>query len=334
MPHLRKNEIDHIVASFGSIASESRLPALSVGNPARFNDTLRKMLLMTDSFSFCELPRDRSQLRGFLLSAENRNYHVYKSTGTNMYYRIAFASNIAAVVSLLSTMSRFTTDGKASYFSNIIEIQNGDQVPYYVELSERDEAIRSGYWRLGPYFTFPKFAVPKLVDAPFIASPDDDIGVNVRELAPLMELHLPVIEQTTFNDLHRIMGDEPVAFAMFKSFLTSAIESLGASTIGSEHFSRNAARIEKSLKDELVRLKTTMSAGRIRTANNVVGGAIALCTLSLFCLLTDHGDVLKFIGPGGAVFTLSSAFSNYWAERIELKKNPVYFLWLLSKSRG
>jgi hypothetical protein len=129
------------------------------------------------------------------------------------------------------------------------------------------------------------------------------------------------------------MTDNPETLGAFRDFFINQLDSAQDAALGSEQFSKDCRRIERNIRAELRKLNTSITTNRIKNLTALVGGTIATWTLALFCIVQGQHDMLKIIGPGGAVWSLSTAYMEYLTGKISLRDNPVYFLWILGQSK-
>jgi len=170
--------------------------------------------------------------------------------------------------------------------------------------------------------------------APHIALSDKNIKINRIEFRPLFHIDLPFIQNVDLKFLKTIIDDNPEKLGAFRDFLLDQLSSTQSIALGSEQFSNECRRIERDIRSELRKLNTAIKTSRIKNITSLVGGTIATWTLALFCIIHDQPDVLKVLGPGGAVWTLSSAYMEYLTGKILRSDNPVYFLWLLGQCKS
>jgi hypothetical protein len=234
-------------------------------------------------------------------------------------HTILYTSDIAALINWLENARGFLNDGTILY-APFLKKKRTYSTKY-------DQMAGRTPFYLKDAGGFPNFSTPHL------ALSDESIKINRSEFRPLFHIDLPFIRNVDLKLLNEIMTDNPETLGAFRDFFINQLDSAQDAALGSEQFSKDCRRIERNIRAELRKLNTSITTNRIKNLTALVGGTIATWTLALFCIVQGQHDMLKIIGPGGAVWSLSTAYMEYLTGKISLRDNPVYFLWILGQSK-
>jgi hypothetical protein len=168
---------------------------------------------------------------------------------------------------------------------------------------------------------------------PHLGFRDGDVKLSRPEFVPILNIELPALEEIDLKNLSKLMKDYPDELCSFRDFLLSQVDKMRSAAIESEHFDQDCRGIEREIRDQLRKVKSDYKKAKLKLAFSLTGGIIASFTLVLYCVIRGSGDILSILGPGGVVYQLSSAYSEYLASKLEMKDNPVYFLWQLGESK-
>jgi hypothetical protein len=177
----------------------------------------------------------------------------------------------------------------------------------------------------------PETLTLRTFSAPHTALIDGDIHLTDAEFVPLLSLELPSLEGVDFQALGRLMSDYPEELCSFRDFLMNTIEGLRIASVASGDFDASCKRADRELREQLRKVRSDFRKSQLTGAFSLTGCAVASWALALYCIIEGKGDILKLVGPGGAVVSLSAALSAYLQKRLELKDNPAYFLWLIER---
>ena len=290
-PSLSTGEVGLQIRSFSNIPSATR-----------------KMLVASPKTVVCENLEERSILQAYIL------HHSCRETGFSYpaaYFRheleVLFTTDLHSLKGWISEADKFFTGGNLSYYPLVQYIKKEKQV--MPKASGRSKAYLEDFILLG--------------------LPDGDIMLSDKDFAPILNMELPVLENVDYNTLFKLMSDYPEELCSFRDFLQSKVEEMRTAAVGSEQFVKDCHKIEREIRDHIRKLDSDYKKNKLKAAFSLTGCAIASWTLALYCILQGTSNILTILGPGGIVYTASSAYSDYLVKRLNLKENPVYFLWLL-----
>lgn len=332
-PFLAKNEFIQIRTDLLDCVKDSSfvLPENTVGLKLRSLNSLatssRKMLLVTPRTTISEAHNDSHiNLKRYLLRFQAEpSYSGGRGANIKLNWEILETSDIGELVNWLSAAKPFFKAGKLDYWPLFYKVVNHT----YCGLSETELGCES--WRK---VSSPTSWACETFDAPHVATLDGDISLTDAGLVPLFHIDLPVLENIKFNTLFDLMKDYPEELTSFRDFFQAQIENMRSSAIGSNEFITDCRRIERNIRDGKKKLHSDMKRAKLKAAFSLTGCAIATWTLAIYCILHGDSGLLRIIGPGGIVYTASSAYSEYLLKRMELKEHPVYFLWELGRSKN
>jgi hypothetical protein len=287
----------------------------------------RKMLVAAPKTVVCENPEE-APLKPYILS-----HQVYRLPASYPHGRyrhdlqVLFTSDLPALSGWLAETSSFQEAGNLSYYP-LVQSLSGTR-----EITPKFSRIQYIQNRI------PVIGLPGPLDfgatfsAPHLGLADGDIMLSDRSYSPILNLDLPVLENIDYAQLYKLMADHPEELCAFRDFLQARVEEMREAALGSEQFARECRKIERQIRDQLRKLNSDYKKARLTTAFSLTGCAVATWTLALYCILQGSGDVLSFLGPGGALVSASAALSNHLVKRLDLKDNPAYFLWVIGRSK-
>jgi hypothetical protein len=283
----------------------------------------RKMLIAAPKTVVGEATDDKLALKPHALvhsSFRGRSYGDW-----NIYHdlTVLFTSDLSGLKRWLFETQRFLESGNLAYSPLIQSLS-------YKKSYGKGSLMENQY-------AFDELPAPvdlKTFAAPHLGLPDGDIMLSNSEFAPILNIELPVLESIDFDTLFKLMADFPDELCAFRDFLHSSVEQMLNAATGSTDFAHNCRKIERDIREHLRKLESDYKKTRLKTAFSLTGCAVVSWMLALYCILRGKGDILTILGPGGMVFTLSAAYSEYLIQRLSLKNDPAYFLWLLGKTKN
>ncbi|NMC15892.1 MAG: hypothetical protein GYA40_04520 [Chloroflexi bacterium] len=303
----------------------SKTVGLQIRSFGKIFSASKKMVLASPQTIVRESTEDPSTLKRYLFADNTSILHSDSGGYTFEYtFDVLFSSDILRLNQWLSETRPFLESGNLAYYPIIKSFSETKNVGRGGAYSQG--AIPS-FWTLSPSFK------PETFNAPHLGVPDGDIMLTHSEFAPILNLELPVLENLDFKTLFKLMSDYPEEMCSFRDFLQVKMDEMRKVAIGSEEFSRDCNRIEREIREHLRKLDSDYKKGKLKSAFVLTGCAVAGWTLAIYCFLQGNGNVLTVLGPGGLAYTASAAYSDYLIKRLELKDDPVYFLWLLGKSK-
>lgn len=257
---------------------------------------------------------------------DHKTYQIYPAPG-GLYPRYVtrrtylYTANSAALYDWLRQSSAFLEDSTLKYRPLITRIE--DEVMLH-------KMYRHGQDRLA--FPSADSTTFETINTPHIGLPDGQIAFNDPNMVPLINLSLPTLENIDLGMLHKLMSDYPEELCAFRDFLHQKIEEMRSKSIESETFYSDVRSIEREIRSELRKLNSDIKKAKIKTALESAGVVIAAWTLAFYLVLSNDANVLTFLGPSGAVVATSKVVSDYLNNRLALKENAAYFLWVVGKT--
>jgi len=333
VPRARAGELKRLRALVLDRAKEPsfQLPPRSVGLKLRSLASLeassRKMLLAAPRTVVAEVHAPESPLRRFLVRCGSRSQYAGGRSSVEWFdWEVIETADLSALLGWLDAAAPFVAGGAIDYWPRLARLSTSASLGVS-ELTPGSEFGRRS-------IPIPKSWDPATFDAPHLATPDGEIALSEPGFAPLFQIDIPVLEEVSFDRLHAIMRDHPAELGAFREHLRDQLDEAGAAAVGSERFARNCRRIERNLHDRLQLLSADLKRARLKAAITSAGCAVAAWTLAVYCIVQEHGEVLRVLGPGGLVYTLSQTYAEYLLRRMELRERPVQFLWRIGQSRS
>lgn len=277
----------------------------------------RKLLLVSPRTIFAESLSATGNANGYILS--QRNYRGYPSNKPIMAcdVDVLFTTNIDSLATFYSEAKGFFKDGNLAYIPSMTTLQSSMSYGYGESSESPTVGVSISQKEIRDFKT------------PHLGLADGDVYLSKNEFAPIINLELPVLENINFNDMQKVMRDFPEELGTFKDFLFSKVDDMTAAAVGSESFEKECRKIDREIRDHLRKLKSDYEKAKLKAAFAMLGCAVASWTLALYCIVKGQGEILTVLGPGGITFTASAAYSNYLVNKLDLKTNPVYLLWIL-----
>jgi|GEM_PF-4301102 len=285
----------------------------------------RKMLVAAPQTILGESTEDTSRLKRYLFA--DKSGVVSGSTGGYVFdyaLDILFASDINLLNRWLLETRPFIESGNLAYYPLIKRFVRTTNV-------SRGGAYSSG--NTPSIFSRDDAVALESFHASHLGVPDGDIMLTNADFAPILNIDLPVLENVDFKTLHQLMADFPEELTSFRDFFHARVDEMQHAAVGSEQFGRDCRRLEGQIRDHIRKLDSDFKKTRLKTAITMTGCAVASWTLALYCILHGTGDILTILGPGGVVYTATSAYSEYLTNQLDLKDDPVFFLWSLGKTK-
>ncbi len=294
---------------------------LKIRSFRNMSSATRKMLVAAPKTVFGE-STEEGLTKPYMLAQASLSPGMSGMWTKHNFCDVLFTSDIDALKNWLFDTQKFSENGSLAYYPLIERI---DDVAAY---GKGDQATgRFVFWEL------PKSIKLETFNAPHIGLPDGDIMLSDAEFAPILNIDLPILEGIGFDILFKLMSDYPEELCSFRDFLRSKVEEMRQAVVGSVEFVHDCQKIEREIREQMRKTETDYKKAKLTAAFALTGCAIATWTLALYCFTQGTGSILTVLGPGGIAYTASTAYSNYLTKRLDLKDNPVYFLWLLGKSR-
>lgn len=232
------------------------------------------------------------------------------------------SSNLKVLIKLIKDAESFFKDGNIEYSSNL---KKHTLTTHFYKFHTHGE----------DYFVFP---ANYELNYTFVESDNvvisDKISDKIKDLTqPMLNIDLPVIENTSFDILHKMMKDYPEELESFRSFLFQELLTLSKDLPGEENLGLATSKLKYTISDEVKKLKSDLQKRKIKSTINAVGITLASWTLCIYVLLTGKHNLLSLVGPGGTIYGLGQMLSNYLIDEIGIKSNQVYFLWKLGKTK-
>ncbi len=206
-----------------------------------------------------------------------------------------------------------------------------DLVTYVPTLVEQGEQVTFGdYGYIG---SWDDYSAPTFVKLECQTKALLERQNPIRDVGPLLTLHIPGFENVSGNQMLEIIRDHEVPFERFRLHLAKRLLDLG-NRFDSGRLASEVKHLELDLNEQLLDL--TEKIRELRTVSAVKATGTQVVIWGLFVYVIAQGlanSALSLIGPGGAVAHLTAELGNYLKQKLELKRNPVYFLYVLSKSK-
>lgn len=167
----------------------------------------------------------------------------------------------------------------------------------------------------------------------FRAMPDHDVMVTDPTTVPLFTLQIPGLENITPSQLARLMDDYPDALLSFRNLLQRKLLTFDA-VIGSNDFARQLRMIDLEIQDGLKKLTSDFRRLRRKSIIEAIGAEAVTWTLFVLVFLTSPSNLLSIVLPGGAIAAAAKAWAKYLDDRSSLQDNHLYFLFLVSNTKG
>jgi hypothetical protein len=288
---------------------------------------MRKMLVATPRSVIGE--RTDIPLTPYVLKSWLSGVGSAGSTGTYVTTQILFTSDLRLLERWIVDAAPFVQAGDVAYYPLI------EQQQYATASYSKSEAYSGtrGFDMFRCWKSPHQIGQPLSFKATHAGLPDGEALLTEPDLAPLLNLELPVLEEISFDALFRVMADYPDELCSFRNLLYSCVDEIGTAAVGSNEFYAACRKIERQIQDGVRKLRSDYKKARIAAAFSLTGCAVASWTLALYCILgTGGGDILRVLGPGGIAYTASAAYSQYLVKTLELRDNPCYFLWVLGRT--
>jgi hypothetical protein len=280
----------------------------------------RKMLLASPKTIVAESSDNPAVLRRYFLHRTDSGMASDKNIST--WADILLTADLNKLKRWLLDTREFQDSGSLSYFplthSVMLESHHISQNPF------------SGR----AYYPMPSALDLRTFDAPHLGLVDGDLMLSDPIFTPLLNITLPVLENTDFCTLFRLMSDFPQETTSFRNYLLDKVEEARGAAVGSEQFSQDCRRIEREIREEIRKLQSDFKRSDMKSAFTAAGCVVASFTLALYCILHTAPNVLTLLGPGGALYKISDVYIDRKLKQLELKENPAYFLWVLGKTEG
>lgn len=282
----------------------------------------RKMLIAAPKTMVGEELEGVLTSKPYLIESLNATWGTSGGMNINYINTILFTSSIRGLADWLRDAEKFLDSGNLNYYPLVKTVEGGG-------------GYSRGEWATNSrvLWTVPEVTTLETFAAPHLGLPDGEIMLTDSEFAPLLNINLPVLEEINLDMLFQLMSDHPEELCSLRDFLLSSVEELRIAAVGSTEFARDCRRIERNIREHLRKVDSDYKKARLATAFALTGCAVATWTLALYCITQGTDNLLTVLGPGGAAFTASAAYSDYLTKLLGLKENPVYFLWMLGKSR-
>jgi hypothetical protein len=299
---------------------------LSISSLQHLSSATRKMLLSTPRTVVGEAGSGgQSALKPYVLTHKTQMSHMYKDYNIYHYFDLIWTRDLTELSRWLEDAHQFMTSGNLAYYPLIVSDRHQTRSGLSPDPSYKP--ITYSVWVL------PEELPVKSFDAPHYGVPDGEIMLTSADCAPLLNIDLPVLEGVSFDLLFRLMTDFPDELGSLRDFLHSEIDQMRSLAVGSPTFGQDCDRIARHIREQIRRVDSKYKSNRLKAAFALTGGAVATFTLALYCIVQRTPNALTFLGPGGIAYTISAAYADYLVKRLELKNDPVYFLWLLGQSR-
>lgn len=164
----------------------------------------------------------------------------------------------------------------------------------------------------------------------FPTTMESDFNIGDPNLIPLLQLDIPALESLSLSQLTRIMDDYPDKLLSFRNHLQKQLLNL-QNSLDSGRSGAELRMITADLKDRLFKLTDDLKQLQKVTAIEVLGAQLITWSLFVFVFMSSPNELLKILLPGGAVASATTSLTKYLKEHWRLKRDPVYFLFLVSK---
>lgn len=287
---------------------------------------IRKLLVSTPKTVFGESVAETEGLKSYIL--DNRPTHSYYTGSIHTSYKLVVLHtiDILSLQKIFSEAWMFFEKGDLAYYPLIQSIEY--EVTGISKTSYPNENAPST-----PQVHLPSTIQVSNFDAPHLGLPDGEIMLTDPDIAPILNIELPVLENIGYGVLNKLMSDFPNEMCSFRDFLRTKMEEMRTATVGSQEFAHDCRRLEREIREQIRKLDSDYKKAKLAAAFALTGCAIASWTLAFYCISQGANDVLTFLGPGGVAYTASAAYSDYLVKKLALKDNPVYFLWVLGKTK-
>jgi len=325
--YIKIEEFQNKISNFEKELNEktNKTVGLQIKSFTNLSNASKKMLVASPKTIVGESLENPSILKKYLLK-DNSKVASY-SGGADYRYdiEILFSIDIVKLSQWLTDTDSFIKSGNLGYYPIIHRINH---VGSFGRSSLYGNRQPQSFW------TLPKSLELKSFIAPHIGVPDGDLMLTHTEFAPILNIDLPVLENIDFNVLFKLMSDFPEELCTFRDFLHSKIEDMRQAAVGSEQFTKDCKKLEREIRDHTRKLNSDYKKAKLKAAFSLTGCVVAGWTLALYCFLNNTVNILTVLGPGGLAYTANAAYSEYLTKQLSLKDDPVYFLWVLGKTKN
>lgn len=223
-------------------------------------------------------------------------------------------NNINELGSWLINCKDLLIDGNVLYYPNL-----------HYEMSDIGDIKRSGV-----------ITELEIIDAIFENSLMCRFNKNILSksmLRPIMTLEIPYIEGIPLTDFSKILLDNQDIIQVFKLELNEQLLSINPESSENE-LQLICSRIENNMNYEILKIKELYQVNLRKYFKDLI--TIGIPTASIMLLVINSGinsSIIKEIIGTGAIglLPLIKTTADYIENRLNIKKNPYFFLWLLRK---
>lgn len=288
----------------------------------------KKMLLAAPKTVVGEMSDDLEHMQAYVLDYRiemDQRASTYSSPAMRYQYDVVFTQDLLVLWRWLAEVEPFLKTEQLAYYPLLTQVANTIGIGRANAVSGRASPVFSGSLRNVHIENF---------TAPHLGLPDGDIMLTDPDFAPILNLDLPVLAEASYENLHKVMADNPEELLTFRDFLHAQVEELRGAAVTSADFGRDLRRIERDVRDRLRKLDSDFKQAKLKASFTMLGCAVATWTLALYCIVRGSPDALSLIGPGGMVYVATDAYADYWTKKLALKTEPAYLLWVLGNTRS
>lgn len=242
----------------------------------------------------------------------------------------------------------------SDYTYNVYEdISHYTNCPDLIELGEWLKSCKE-LLELGDVFYYPKIMIEKvrqdqmhgehsfttihedllydaIVSSRKIIQPGNRYKNNNQLIRAIVQIELPVIDNTSLSDFSKISCDEHISLERFRTFFREQFIELLINE-GNESFDKNLHKISFQILNGVSHLKRDFSIFKGKSAIQSIGAVIGTTTATLIAINSAlFKDLQLILGAGGGVALFTKIIEGFYENNKEIKNSPFYYMWLIER---
>lgn len=155
--------------------------------------------------------------------------------------------------------------------------------------------------------------------------------IKNRYVKPIMSIDIPIVDNTRLEDFSKVALNKYNELDNLKTYLKEIIIHIESKS-DDEAFYTEMEKINVKIQKDLTNLRSDIKKLAIKNWFKVSGAFLSTTIATLVVVNTELlTDIKTITGYSGGAFLFLDALKNKIESNVDIKNNPLYFLWLLEK---